>query len=355
MASPWDNKTQKYFQIVNEINESFKTYDVHLHPTDIISNLLDYKEVTDEEGLFSLGGGNYVHASLEKLPSEDDAEEMSLLLKRQPHLIPMLVRRTYNFSGPRVFLEYFHILGINKGLLLPVAPAVGSIEPQMAFIHRAFKNSRDFLLAGSIPNTVRNEDVLSFMLETVKKYKIIAVKIHPNITAIDLNEASGKERIECIVEASAQLGLPMVIHGGRSYLPDRGQCGYASIKNFLDINLTSAANIIIAHGGAYGHSADEIIIDVIPPLRKLLSSNENIYIDISGLNYRNVSLLLRSVEIDRILFGSDALYENQIMMLMRLMSALEDSKLELEDSLLRILSHNPAKVVFKEDNCITRC
>ncbi|MFX0204007.1 MAG: amidohydrolase family protein [Candidatus Hodarchaeota archaeon] len=349
MSFPWNDRIPQYCSIINEISKSYKTYDIHLHPIEIVLNMLDYKEVPGEEGLFTLRGGKFIRPSSKTLQSRSAIGEIITIMKHRPQIISMMLRRAYNHTGPRVFREYFNILGIDRGLLLPVAPAEGSIDPQMSLTHKMFKGDARFCMAGSVPNTIRNQDVEYFLLGEMEKYHIIAVKIHPNVTGIDLNSARGKERIECIIEASARLDLPVIIHGGQNHLPNKKTGGYAVIANLKEIDFDYSIPVIIAHGGAYGYSSSEVVDEVIPVLKNLMRSHKNLSIDISGLDERNISSLLSVVEMERILFGSDALYENQIVMLMRLLFALEVSKLELENSLVQLSSKNAAKIIFKEN------
>ncbi|MFX0203050.1 MAG: amidohydrolase family protein [Candidatus Hodarchaeota archaeon] len=348
MSFPWNDRIPRYLNILNEINKSYRTYDIHLHPVEIISNLLDYKEVPGEEGLFSIHEGKFIPPSIKGLQSSTPTEEVLAFMKRRPQIIPMMLRRIFNHTGPRVFREYFKISAIDRGLLLPVAPPDGPVDPQMSLTYKMFDGDPRFVMAGCVPNTIRNQDVDHFLRGQIKKYHIIAVKIHPNITAINLNSATGKERIECIIEANARLDLPVIIHAGLNVLPNRETGAYGVISNLKDINLNSSPPVILAHGGAYGHSSSEVHDDVLPILKKLIRSYKNLFIDISGLDEKNIILLLSVVKIDRILFGSDSLYENQIIMLMRLLFALETSKLELENSLVQIFSKNAAKIIFKE-------
>lgn len=350
MSLPWNDRIPRYISIINEIYKSYRTYDIHLHPVEIVLNVLDYKEILGEKGLFTIRGGKFIVPHLEGLENRVPSEEMMAFMKRRPQIISLMLRRTYNHTGPRVFREYFDILRIDRGLLLPVAPAEGPIGPQMSLTYDMFKGDPRFSMAGSVPNTITNQDVECFLRKQVEKYHIVAVKIHPNITAINLNLATGKERVECIIEASARLELPVVIHGGKNYMPDKKTGEYALISNLEDLNLNSPSPVVLAHGGAYGHSFSEIQQKVIPVLKRMLRSYENMFIDVSALDHKTIGLCLTVTGKDRILFGSDALYENQILMLMRLIFALETSKLKFEESLIQILCKNPANVIFK-GNC----
>lgn len=335
--------------MIKEVQKAFKTYDMHIHPTEIIYNVLNYQEDAEVKGLFTLGKIKYRSPSLEKLRHSEDRQEALHVVKENPRVIPMLLRQIYFHTGPKVFGDYFDILGIDKALLLPVAPELGSLDEQMAMSYKMFKDDNRFRMAGSVPNTVRNEDIESSLREQMKNYDIAAVKIHPNISGVNLGTSKGKERVECIIKASDQLGLPVIIHGGINDVLNNENGRFAEISNFLDINWKSSSPVIIAHGGAYGLSISEAVDEIIPALKKLLSLYENLCIDISGLPENIILSFLSFIETERIFFGSDALYENEIVVAIRLVYALEQSGLKLERSLIQILSENTAGTIFKED------
>jgi predicted TIM-barrel fold metal-dependent hydrolase len=349
MTNHWKENITRYVSIIKEVQKAFKTYDVHIHPTEIIYNVLNYREDPAVKGLFTLGKMKYRSPSLENLRQCNSGQEAPYTLKEYQRIIPMLLQKIYFHTGPKVFTDYFDILGIDKALLLPVAPGLGSIDEQMATSYRMFKDEKRFWMAGSVPNTVRNEGVESFLREQIRNYGIVAVKIHPNVTGINLGIPEGKERVECIIRVSDQLGLPVIIHGGRNDVLNNENGRFAEISKFTDINWKSSVPVIIAHGGAYGFSLSEVVNDIIPILKKLLSLHENLSIDISGLPEGIILSFLSFIDTERILFGSDALYENAIVAAMRLLYALEQSGSKLERSLIQILSENAARTIFRED------
>ena len=337
-----------YIHILRELKRHYKIYDIHLHAVEIILNLTNYRSTPGEKGLFSLDGSKYIPPSIKNIPNDKTVEKMTSLLEKRPEMIPMIVRKTYSHTGPKVFKAYFDTLGVDKGLLLPVAPLEKSIEPQMSKTLQMFKDDPRFCMAGSVPNTIENKDVETFLKKQIELYRIIAVKIHPNITGINIQTNKGKERIYNIICSSSRLGLPIIIHGGLSYISDKNRQGFSAISNLKEINYRSSTPIIIAHGGAYGYSITDVLYEIIPVLKKLLNSNDNVFVDVSALNHEKISAFLQNIGAKRILFGSDALYVNQILMIMRLMFAIENSRLELESTLIKILSENPAKYIFEK-------
>ncbi len=349
MSNPWDDRIDKYLCCIKEIRKSFKTYDIHIHPIEIFFNFLDYQEDLALKGLFRFGERTYKQPSLEELGKLKPSLEKHPLIHERSQITRMFFRSVYFHTGPRVFREYFDILGIDRGLLLPVAPEIGPIDQQMDLLNAMFNGETRFCMAGCVPNTIMNQQVYSFMKQQKEKHRVVATKIHPNITGINLNTSEGKERVECIIEASSNLGLPVIIHGGRSHFLKNDNGRFADISNLKDIDFNSSTPIIIAHGGTYGLSASEVMKEAIPVLKSLLCLYPNLNIDIAGLDHDTINRLLTCVEPERVLFGSDALYENQILMLVRFLYALESSGLNFEDSLIQILCENAANRIFVED------
>jgi len=347
MSIPWKDKITTYFDIIREIKTYWKLYDIHMHPVEVVFGRMSYKESMDNKGLFSLSKRKYVAPSLDILEKHKSSNEMTACIKRRPKILPMLLQNTYAHTGPKVFRKYFEINCIDKGLMLPVAPVEGPIKQQMDLCHRIFKDDERFCMAGSVPNTVLNQDVESFLKNELKRYKIIAVKVHPNITGINLGTTEGKERLECIIEAGSHLKIPVIIHAGRSpFLNNRAEFG--SFANFQDINFNAEVPVVLAHGGGYESSGAEVHRDIMPLLTKLLTNFSNLLIDISALNHEVIKLFLSKIETERILFGSDSLYQNQSIMLMNLLYALELSGLKFDDSLINIVSKNAAGRIFNE-------
>jgi predicted TIM-barrel fold metal-dependent hydrolase len=347
MVRASEERIEKYVEVTRKVHNSCTTYDVHIHPFEIFFNPPGYKEDPDLKGLFSLGNVRYSKPTLESLKNSLAKEEGNLSNMHDSRFLQFFLRRTYFHTGPFVFGSLFELAGIDKGLLLPVARGSSSFEEQMDLVFQMYSDDKRFCLAGSVPNSIRNEDIKSFLKTLIDKYTIVAVKAHPNLTGIDLRESAGKERIEWILDACSSLNLPVIMHAGRSNHLS-GEAGrFAEIENFKNINLRASIPIVMAHGGAYGVSSSEIREKVIPELRELLETNENLCIDISGLQYEAICQLLGNVETERILFGSDALYHDPFVMEMRLLAALDGVNLNIEESYTKIVSKNIERRSFR--------
>jgi predicted TIM-barrel fold metal-dependent hydrolase len=348
MAQAMGKRVEKYLEVMRGVHSSCTTYDMHVHPFEVFFTPLDYKDDPDLQGLSSLGNAKYFTPTLEG--SKDSLEHWD---EDSPGNIPdqrslrFFLRRKYAHTGPHVFRSLFDVAEIDKGLLLPVASRNGALGEQMDLAFRMFSTDERFYLAGSVPNSIKNQEILRFLKTQIDKYSIVALKVHPNLSAIDLKESAGKERIECILDACSNLNLPLIIHVGRSNYLTGCASRFAEIENFRAMNLKTSIPIVMAHGGAYGIPTSEIRQSVIPVLRELLETNENLCIDISGLHFGPMCQLLASIEIERVLFGSDALYYNPFATEMRLLAALESAHLKIEESYRKIISQNIESRLFQ--------
>ena len=83
-------------------------------------------------------------------------------------------------------------------------------------------------------------------------------------------------------------------------------------------------------------------------LDKMLQAHPNLYVDISGLTFEPLKLVLQSVNGDRILFGSDALYASQWEAVTMTMHALRELGMALEENFIKFASINPRKTIFED-------
>ena len=98
----------------------------------------------------------------------------------------LLVRKLYRHTGPRVLGDHMALAGIDRALLLPVAPASGTNDGEMDALEEMFGDDPRFLFAVSVPNSVATGGIAGFIARAVSTRRVRAVKLHPAITGIDL-------------------------------------------------------------------------------------------------------------------------------------------------------------------------
>ncbi len=236
---------------------------------------------------------------------------------------------------------------IDKILLLPIMGIEGAGDGQLRSMKEMFGSDDRFLFGYCLPNDIPDDKVADDVKRAMDSYDIQVLKIHPAVTGIDLSTQKGIARVESILDASRQTRLKVVIHGGRS--PDCENVetmSYGTVNDLqhVDWSITSET-IIIAHSGCFGHTFGEVQGEVLPMLNRLLRRHSNLAVDTSGVGFEVLCQILKTIDPQRIVFGSDSLYEVQWSVMVKLWCALEQTVSRPEDTLLRIASRNPANLI----------
>ena len=346
------NEVNKYLESIKDIKKSYALFDMHVHPFDVMRDGFTYTRNLQHDGIYSVNSSPYAppttgQLKISPLP-EMTGQQLNPELREKMALLT--ARRLYAHTGTKLFADHMQLSGIDKILLLPVLSPDEADDHQMNMLCSMFGDDDRFALGYCIPNSVANHEISNIVRDAVHSYKIKAIKIHPNITGIDLPASSGKERVEYIIEAASQAGLKVVIHGGKSTgIKDPLAASYGILKNLqhLDWGNTNQA-VIIAHAGTYGHDLSQIKEEVLPLMNKLLSRHSNVFVDVSGLELEAINAIVTSIDIDRIFFGSDALYNSQWGALVKLMHVLQKNVPNYEECFVKIASVNPAGHFFAE-------
>ena len=343
----------RYLARAKEFKGSATLYDMHVHPSEVIFGECRYKQDSTTQGLYKTADYEFVSPRIEDAIVGRHPQERNIFkLITKPETIRANLLKLYSSTGSRVFNMHMELSGVDELLLLPVAPPSGEIDTQMLNMEEMFGNYERFSFGWSIPTSVQNEDILKSVTTALERFHIKAVKLNPSTTGIDLRSTNGKERLECILESCNESKLPVVIHGGRSPLAQNPDAStYCLISNLMEIDWSiSNSPVVIAHAGAYACKYQETEEEVIPSLQKMISHHSNLMIDISGLNVRNLCLVLKNISHDRILFGSDALYEPQWLVVVKLLLALEETTEYLDKPFITITSINPRRFIFQNAN-----
>jgi predicted TIM-barrel fold metal-dependent hydrolase len=157
-----------------------------------------------------------------------------------------------------------------------------------------------------------------------------------------LETRTGRARTHAILAACDGLQLPLVVHGGRSpILGDSPAADHAVLAKLETIDWsTSNASVVVSHFGVYGCPGD-VIPAQAERMNALLARYANIVTDTSGVDYAVLTYLLRTVNHDRIVFGSDAMYTPMWKSIVQLLRALETVGPNAESSFVKIVSTNP--------------
>jgi predicted TIM-barrel fold metal-dependent hydrolase len=326
--------------------------DVHVHPFEVIGGSIRYAASSEHAGLWSSGDLCYLPPAAAAFdPQAAPAGPPGATGELQERMAAFFLRRLYMHTGPRCFRDQLSLGGISRALLLPVARPGEWVEAEMDFLATLFGRDPQFLLGYCLPDAVRNEEVEANLRRAVNRWGVQAVKVHPNLSRLDLAAAAGKVRLEAILVAAGRCGLPVVIHGGPSpVLADPAGRHYGRIENLdtVDFALTPFP-VVIAHAGCFGLSLPEVEGEVLPRLRRLLARHDHLMLDLSALAIPVLARILRVIEPERLLFGSDALYDLPWKALIRLSIVLQQiSGTCSEEKLMQIAGSNPAIIFGKE-------
>ena len=350
-------EVSKHLSLVHSLKPSIKFYDVHVHPYEVLFDQFSYSFNLDQMNILSVDSNRYRAPRISDLKLGNGLGESVMplknLLKRSLNVqkISLLrLRHLYGHVGEQVFSDQMDLCGIDAALLLPIASTSGEFGTRMEWVKKHYQDKRRFRIAGSVPNTVEIATLKCYVSTMKKEFGIQALKCHPVVTGIDLRSTCGKERLEAMLDACRENGLPLIVHSGKNMTywgAERGN--WASLEYLQDINWSNSGEpVVIAHAGIHRCGIDEVERDLLPVLKKLMRLHTNMFVDTSSIGYQSLCKVLREVDHDRLLFGSDALYDLQWGAVVMLLQALEESGAIVEDSFVRIASVNPSRTMFRE-------
>jgi predicted TIM-barrel fold metal-dependent hydrolase len=347
-------ETAEYLSILQDLRPSFPFYDMHVHPYEVLFDRFSYDNDLSRPGVLSLSGTSYTAPSVTRFqfPEMGDFNDEPRSQRLQDISV-MLLRKIYGNVGEQVFIDQMNLSGIDRVLLLPIAPdsgTPGEFAGRMRWVKQFYANQEKFWIAGSVPGALIGSEIGPFVGYLRKEFGIRAIKCHPVVSGIDLSTSHRKEWLELVLAACHESKLPLIIHGGRNNPYWSGSRGnFGSLENLKSIDMSiSAEPVILAHAGFHRCKIDEIEQEGLPILAKMLKAYPNLYLDISGLGFEPLKLVLRSVSSERILFGSDALYSPQWEAVTMTMHALKELGMALEENFIQFASINPQKTVFKD-------
>ncbi len=322
-------------------------YDIHVHPFDVIFQSLRYQRTPDQPGVFGVDTSRFTPPSVGPVSLGRSSQPPA---SYRSAFFLVVVRSLYRHVGPQVLAEQMALGAIDRMLLLPVASATDSDDWQNNALLEMFADDPRFLLAVSIPNPVPDREIAGFISRAAVNRRARAVKLHPAITGIDLGSVPGRERLEAVLDGCRTSGLPLLIHGGRSYpILDKQAESYACIRNLARIPWGDArVPVCIAHAGCFASGPDEIEKEILPTLHSMLATHPNLFVDVSALECDALALVLKQVDTSRVLFGSDALYQPSWVAMVKLISTLERNRMDAEASVAQIAGLNPSRFLSTE-------
>ena len=340
-------EVRRQLQRIEALGADITVVDAHVHPFEVFLGEARYSPDPDVTGVHGASATPYRPPDVAPL-KEAAAPSRPVAAALQAKLFLLTVRRLYAHTGPRVLGDQMALAGVDRALLLPVAQA-GAADPFPAMA-AMYGNDPRFALGYCVPPSVADGDIAAAVDDAVTNHGAVAIKVHPAISGIPMAEGAGIARLEHILAASRRSGVGVVVHGGLSpQCQDPDAVGHGDLTHLRNVDWAITDQpVVIAHAGAFGHSVGEVIDTELPRLTRLMARHDHLMTDVSGLDTTTLAVVLGRLDLDRVVFGSDALYFAPWEAMVRLTLALEDAVSDLEEAYLKVVSLNPLRLLGEE-------
>lgn len=302
-------QVERYLSEVRDVCAGETTFDIHVHATEVIKSKPVYGPMID--GVLSASDDKAYKPPVLTNVRVSTAEEQTAG-RMQNRLSEMAFTRAYTHTGPRVVADQLDLAKVNNAVFLPVDNGRQPVAEQMQIIKFCCETDQRFVAGYCVPNDVPDEALAAELTRVREEFSVRLIKVHPNISGLDITTAQGQNRLHRLLRACDDLELPVLIHGGCSpILGDAPARTYSAINNLeaVDWSLTRSP-VVIAHFGIYGCQccASTQTSDAERKLLELLETHEHLYTDTSGVSYAAIERMLSLLEPERVVFGSDAFY-----------------------------------------------
>lgn len=339
-------EVRRQLQRIESLRADATIVDAHVHPFEVFLGESRYDPSPDVVGVHSKSPTPYRPPDIAPM-KETAAPARPVDAALQAKLFLLTVRRLYAHTGPRVLGDQMALAGVDRALLLPVVRP-GDDDPFPALV-AMFGDDPRFALGYCPPPSLDDQAIGAAVAEAAAS-GAVAIKVHPAISGIPLAETAGVRRLEHILAASRASGLAVVIHGGLSpQCSDPDAIAHADIANLrhVDWGITDRP-VVVAHAGAFGRGLAEVDADVLPLLLTLMGRHDHLMTDLSGLDTATLCSVLGRLDLDRVVFGSDALYFAPWEAMVRLALALEEAVHDADEAFLKVACLNPARLLEQE-------
>lgn len=259
----------------------------------------------------------YVYAN--QNASEEEKKAMGGVVMKT--LLPGGTAVTDTHTIPNLLME-MDLLNIEKAVVLPICCGWpfgfgdDMTERYMEAIKTSGKEDR-FILCGSVKPTSGGA------VDKVKEYKakgLKGIKLHPNFARFYPNDKAAWP----VYETCGKLGLPVLIHSGRTGFKERTTLGmklytedFSDVKHFEEpIAAFPETVFVLCHAGAL---QNELAISFA---RKY----PNVWLDIHGQGVDRIQAMVKQLGPERLMYGSDWAFYPEAIILARLMIATEKDK-----------------------------
>ena len=346
-------RKEKIIKILDEIKDfkertGAKIIDTHIHPHDVmgIVHHSELKNLNIKKDFLKPGPLEILeYGGIEKVGS-------SIFFSLFSNKVNNMIRESYNSVDEEIIENEMKVSLIDKGVLLSLDPWTPT-----DLVGKKYKDKSNFHILGSIDiHNINIQKIESTLLSYISLYRITGIKLHPNLQGFKPqpkdNDIEIADKLRKIYEVASNNKLYILFHGGVSnytevihekygFYPRNRTNGI--IENFCDADGKSelfenyTMPIVIAHLGHYGKIFHNYSI-----LRTIIKSYNNIFFDTSGVSPSFLAKSLSILPSNKIIFGSDAVYNRIAYNLAFLYIAAKETNSDenFEDILINIMGRN---------------
>ena len=310
-------------------------YDTHFHPHDVFgfhsAHIEHQDDLQVENNPTLLERFHYNSFSLTLL---------EILFRRVPRYIQKEIKKRFKITDQEFLLKTLTDASMDNAVLVPIYPKV---SPQSLY---SVLDSPRFLRLGSVNFDLEEKELERDLYSQVELYSIRGIKLHPNIQLFyphpSLNPSVFESKLNAVYRFAEKHKLYLLFHGGISFVPTGStfeKREYALLKHFFSNRRSFIQDlripVVIAHLGVYNVRNPNL--DLVLHLAKY----KNVYFDTAGVNPAHISTFLKRCGIEKLLFGSDALYFNLKYNLILLLRVLYDySATNYQENIAKVFSQN---------------
>lgn len=323
--------------------EGLRITDVHVHPLDVMGHVLP------EDSVAAAAGAPADVAGVGRVPSLSQRLGFGLLSDA-------LMRAVFRFAPGAAHREIAHVFagasrervlremddaGLDRAVLLPIEPWT-----PWAGVADAYTGDRLAVL-GSVDVHRTPEAEIPALVARFRERGARGIKLHPNLQGFrplpKENPPAIAGRLRALYAAAREHRLYLHFHGGRSFFAARADARYPETPRLRDAALLSAfadadgrsplfetfgVPVILAHLGHFGvHPFDGVL------LRKIAERHPNVSFDTSAASAQRIRAALEAVGPERLLLGSDGLYNSLFHSLAAVVRAADGDRDMLRDVL----------------------
>ncbi|NBC84150.1 MAG: amidohydrolase family protein [Bacteroidetes bacterium] len=368
---------KKYLRILNKLvqQRALEIVDVHVHPFDVVETsdfnhyhklnelLYQHKQVKGEKYNLNIFRNTRL---MDRLKLNRYANEMMRFFdgKNWFGLSDKGCSDSYLYIGIKRLVDEMKMANIKKDVLL-------SVEPfnKLKDIYKYYKHARQFYYLASVDVHQMNKyEIEMYLAWQMDNYPIVGIKLHPNLQGFypfpnDNNDLVA-EKLHKVYEFAANNGLYVMLHSGLSEIPmidqklkefpvyhELADDKFGLLSSYVDENGNAPLfekyenTFIIAHLFYSGSKYTDV-----DQISSILQKYPHVYADTSNVPANILSAVIQKAGPSKIMFGSNALYNKQLVELLVTLKSIEYSApaTKFDEYCVAVLGNNFNSVIAQK-------